>query len=104
MGPCVIGGGDGPPAPTTAARRTLVWRLGLTGITGPATATVHLGSQGAASPILTTLCTGCRSDVKGKLKLTAVQAQQLLKGNATVDVQAGSGELAGKVTVRRSTR
>ena len=105
MIPCRAGGGGGvppfqiPPVPPTGVHWLLVWRLVLTGVTGPAKATVHLGVQGAASPILSTLCSSCRTVARGHMKLTGDQAQQLLKGNGTVDVQAASGELTGKIGV-----
>ncbi len=57
--------------------------------------------MGAASTILTTLCTSCQPVSKGYRAVTASQAQMLLKNQGYVDVQAASGELAGKlVTVK----
>jgi len=104
--PCIMGGGGGgapplpvPVVPATGVHWLLIWRLGLTGVTGPVTATVHLGAQGAASPTLTTLCSSCQVVARGHMAVTTDQAQQLLKGTGTVDVQATSGQLAGTITV-----
>jgi hypothetical protein len=102
--PCVVGDGGGvPPFPVPPVppgiHWMLLWRLGLTGVTGPATATIQLGTQGTASPIMGTLCTHCQDSVRGHTTISAEQSQQLLKGNGSVDVQATSGELSGKILV-----
>jgi hypothetical protein len=118
--PCRIGGGGGlppfqvPPVPPVGVHWMLVWRLALSGVTGPASASIHLGTQGVASPILSTLCTGCQVVATGHLAVTAYQAQLLLKGDGYVDVQAASGGLSGHIVavshfffsapVRRSSR
>jgi hypothetical protein len=101
--PCLIGGGQGappfrvPPVPPSGVHWTLVWRLSLTGVTGPASASIHLGAQGAASPILSTLCSACQALAKGHMAVTADQAQLFLKGNGYVTVQAASGQLSGQI-------
>jgi len=102
--PCIIGGGGQgtpplpvPPVPPSGVHWTLVWRLALSGVTGPASASIHLGTQGAASPILNTLCSACQSVATGHLAVTAAQAQLFLKGNGYVNVQAASGELSGHI-------
>jgi hypothetical protein len=96
--PCRIGGDWPPfPIPPTGIHWTLVWRLSLTGVTGPATASIHAEAQGAASPILATLCTNCLTLARGYRAITATQAQMLLKGHGYVDVQAASGELSGQI-------
>ena len=77
----------------------LIWRLGVSGVTSPASASIHLGTQGAASPILSTLCTACQAVATGHMTVTANQAQPLLKGDGYVDVQATSGELSGHIAV-----
>jgi len=101
----VIGGGQGappfpvPPVPPSGVHWTLVWRLALSGVTGPASASIHLGAQGAASPILSTLCSTCQAVSTGHLTVTADQAQLFLKGNGYVNVQAASGELSGHILI-----
>ena len=97
--PCRIGAGGWPPfpIPPNGVHWTLVWRLSLTGVTGPATASIHAGVQGAASPILASLCTNCQTISKGYRAITAAQAQMLLKSQGYVDVQAASGELSGQI-------
>jgi hypothetical protein len=103
--PCRIGGGGGaptlpvPPVSPTGLHWMLVWRLAVSGVTGPTSATIHLGSPGAASPILSTLCTTCQTVANGHMTVTADQAQLLLKGSGSVDVQAASGQLAGHIVV-----
>jgi flagellar basal body rod protein FlgF len=77
----------------------LVWRLALTGVAAPASASIHLGVRGAASPILSPLCNPCQAVAKGHLTLTADQAQLFLKGDGYADVQAASGELTGHIVV-----
>jgi hypothetical protein len=77
----------------------LVWRLALSGVTGPASASLHIGARRAASPILSTLCTTCQTVANGHMTVTAAQAQLLLKGNGYVDVQAASGQLSGRIVV-----
>jgi hypothetical protein len=102
---CRIGTGGGlppfqvPPVPPVGVHWMLVWRLGVSGVTGPASASIHLGTQGAASPILSTLCTACQAVATGHMTVTANQAQLLLKGDGYVDAQASSGELSGHIAV-----
>ena len=102
---CRIGSGGGlppfqvPPVPPVGVHWMVVWRLALSGVTGPASASIHLGTQGAASPILSTLCTRCQVVTTGHLTVTANQAQLLLKGNGYVNVQAASGGLSGHIVV-----
>jgi hypothetical protein len=99
------GGGQGapplpvPPVPPVGVHWMLVWRLALSGVTGPTSASLHLGAQGAASPILTTLCRTCQAVATGHLTLIVDQAQLLLKGDGSADVQAASGELSGQIIV-----
>jgi len=103
--PCVIGAGRGFPAfpipavPPTGVHWMIVWRLALTGVTGPASASIHLGVKGAASPILGTLCRSCQPVTRGHMTLTADQAQLFLKGDGYVDVSAASGQLSGHIVV-----
>jgi hypothetical protein len=103
--PCVIGPGRGfpgfpiPAVPPTGVHWTIVWRLSLSGVTGPASASIHLGAQGAASPILATLCSSCQPVTRGHMTLTADQAQLFLKGDGYVNVSAASGELNGHIVV-----
>ena len=85
--------------PPVGVHWMLVWRLALSGVSGPASASIHLGTQGAASPILSTLCTRCQVVATGHLTVTANQAQLLLKGNGYVNVQAASGGLSGHIVV-----
>jgi hypothetical protein len=100
---CRIGAGGGlppfpiPPVPPSGVHWLLVWRLADSGVTGPTSASIHLGTQGAASPILSTLCTACQAVATGHMTVTANQAQLLLKGNGYVDLQATSGELSGHI-------
>jgi hypothetical protein len=102
---CRIGGGGGlppfqvPPVSPVGVHWMLVWRLALSGVTGPASASIHLGTQGAASPILSTLCTTCQAVATGHMTLTADQAQLLLKGDGYINVQAASGELNGQIVI-----
>jgi hypothetical protein len=102
MGVCRIGGGGGPPLPVppvppSGVHWILVWRMSVSGITGPASASIHLGAQGAASPILSTLCTTCQAVATGHMTVTTHQAQSLLKGDGYLDVQAASGALSGHI-------
>jgi hypothetical protein len=103
--PCRISGGGGlppfqvPPVPPTGVHWLLVWRLALSGVTGPASASIHLGTQGAANPILSTLCTACQAVATGHMAVTVNQAQLLLKGNGYVNVQAASGQLSGQIAL-----
>jgi hypothetical protein len=97
---CRIGGsGQLPPVsiPATGVHWTLIWRLRLADVTGPATASIHADTQGAASPTLTTLCTSCQALAKGHLTLTPNQSQLLLTGDSDVDVQTTSGQLTGQI-------
>jgi hypothetical protein len=102
---CRIGGGGGlppfqvPPVSPVGVHWMLVWRLALSGVTGPASASIHLGAQGAASPILSTLCTRCQAVATGHLTVAAGQAQLLLTGNGYVNVQAASGGLSGHIVI-----
>ena len=102
---CVIGGGKGapplpvPPVPQSGVHWLLVWRLAHSGVTGPASASIHLGTQGAASPVLSTLCTACQAVATGHMPVTADQAQQLLKADGYVDLQATSGQLSGHIVL-----
>ena len=98
--PCRIGPGGAfqPfPIPPSGVHWMLVWRLGLTGVTGPASATIHVGTQGTASPLLGTLCTNCKTLARGHMTVTASRAQLLLKGQGYIDVQAANGELSGHI-------
>ena len=100
--PCRIGPvGQFPPfpIPPTGVHWTLVWRLALTGITGPVNATVQIGTRGSVSQLLATLCTSCQSSAKGHLSVTASQARLLLTRQSYVDVQAATGELSGRIVV-----
>src|SRR5712692_10435203 len=103
--PCRIGGGGGlppfpiPAVPPTGVHWMIVWRLALSGVAGPASASIHLGAQGAASPILGTLCSSCQAVTTGHMTLTADQAQLFLKGDGYVDVSAASGQLSGHIVV-----
>src|SRR2546422_8260767 len=71
--PCVIGADRGYPAfsipavPPTGVHWMIVWRLALTGVTGPASASIHLGVKGAASPILAPLCSSCQPVTRGHM-------------------------------------
>jgi hypothetical protein len=96
---CRIGGGSLPPftVPATGVHWLLVWRIALTGVTGPASANIHLGAQGAASPIMTTLCSSCQAVARGHLSVAADQSRMLLNGDGYVDVQAASGQLSGHI-------
>jgi hypothetical protein len=94
--PCIDGGQGTPPLPVPAVPPSgvhwmLIWRLALSGVTGPATASIHLGTQGAASPIMSTLCSACQAVAQGHITVTASQAQLFLTGHGFVDVQAASG-------------
>jgi hypothetical protein len=102
--PCRIGGGglppfQVPPVPPVGVHWMVVWRLALSGVTGPASASIRLGTQGAASPILSTLCTRCQVVATGHLTVTGNQAQLLLKGDGYVNVQAASGGLSAHIVV-----
>jgi len=102
--PCRVGGSGLPPflipcVPPVGVHWLVVWRLALSGVTGPASASIHLGTQGAASPILATLCTACQVVAKGHMAVTANQAQLLLKGDGYVNVQAASDGLSGHIVL-----
>jgi hypothetical protein len=98
--PCRIGpGAQFPPfaIPPSGVRWTLVWRLGLTNVTGPASASIHVGMQGTASPAVGALCSNCQLLTRGHMTVSTDQALGLLKSNGYVDVQATSGELSGHI-------
>jgi hypothetical protein len=98
--PCRIGpGGPFPPTPIApiGVHWMLVWRLALTGVTGPASASVHIGTQGTAGPLLNVLCSNCQTLERGHLIVTADRAELLLNGHGYVDVQAARGGLSGHI-------
>jgi hypothetical protein len=69
----------------TLTGTSLSWKLTFT---GPAASADLAGTR---------LCAPCRSPARGKLVLTAAQAQLLEHGRATARLHAKSGVLAGKV-------
>jgi hypothetical protein len=79
----------------TLAGGALAWKLTFS---GPATSAELTGPKLGIS-----LCRPCRSPAKGKLVLTARQAQLLEQGKATARLHTASGVLTGKVRVDEVT-
>jgi hypothetical protein len=79
----------------TLTGSTLAWKLTFTGAAASAELT---GAKLAIS-----LCRPCRSPAKGKVVLTALQAQLLEHGNATARLHTAKGVLAGKVRLDEVT-
>jgi len=79
----------------TLTGSTLAWKLTFTGAAASAELT---GARLAVS-----LCRPCRSPAKGKLVLTALQAQLLERSKATARLHTAKGILTGKVKLDEVT-
>jgi len=79
----------------TLTGSSLAWKLTFTGAATSAELT--------ATKLGISLCRPCRSPAKGKLVLTALQAQLLEQGKATARLRTANGVLTGKVRVAEVT-
>jgi hypothetical protein len=95
-----------PAAPPPGVNWRLVWRLSLSGLSGPATAAaIHLGQPGVTGPVAIPLCGPCAAVANGVVIVTADQAFALAKGRAYVEVQTArspQGEIRGQIRTAMS--
>ncbi len=90
-----------PASPTPGVHWRLLWRLSLSGLSGPATsAAIHFARPGAVAPVSMPLCGPCSAVSNGILEVTEDQALALAEGAGYVDVQTAAspnGEVRGQV-------
>ena len=95
-------GGSVVTLPVAPGQWRLVWRLSVSGLSGPATAAdIHVAPVGHAASPAFTLCGPCQSVSHGHMALTADQANALGTNAAYVNVDTTAnpgGEIRGQIT------
>jgi hypothetical protein len=87
--------------------KQLRWTVNYTGLSGPATAAhIHTGASGANGPVAINLSPGSppQNPITGTATLTDAQMQQLMSGQAYVNVHTQAnpgGEVRGQVMMPR---
>jgi len=87
--------------------KLLRWTVNYSGLSGPATAAhIHTGAQGANGPVAINLSPGGppQNPITGTATLTDAQMQQLMSGQAYVNVHTQAnpnGEVRGQVMMPR---
>jgi CHRD domain len=94
-------GGSIVTMPGAPGQWRLVWRLSVSGLSGPATgADLHMAPVGHAAPPAFALCGPCQSVSHGHMVLTAGQASALATNAAYVNVDTAAnpgGEIRGQI-------
>jgi hypothetical protein len=94
-------GGSTVLMPAAAGQWRLVWRLSVSGLSGPATgADIHMATAGHAAAPAFALCGPCQSVSQGRMVLSADQATALSTNAAYVNVDTAAnpgGEIRGQI-------
>lgn len=94
-------GGARGTLPGAPGQWRLVWRLSVSGLSGPATsAAIHMAPAGHTAAPAFAMCAPCRTVSHGQLALTADQATSLAGNAAYVDVSTAAhpdGEIRGQI-------
>jgi len=95
------GGGAVGTVPTATGQWRLVWRLSVSGLSGPATAAaIHLAAAGKAAAPAFAMCSPCVRPMHGQMALSDAQASSLTSNAAYVDVDTAAhpgGEIRGQI-------
>lgn len=95
-------GGSLATLPGVPGQWRLVWRLSVSGLSGPATsAALHIAPVGHSAAPLMTMCAPCQTISHGMLTVTTTQAGSLTSDAAYVDVATAAhpgGEIRGQIT------
>ena len=95
-------GGASVNLPGASGQWRLVWRLTVSGLSGPATAAdIHLASPGFAAAVAFTLCGPCASATHGMAAVSSAQGNALVSSDSYVNVSTvahPSGEIRGQIT------
>jgi hypothetical protein len=95
-------GGGAVVLPGAAGQWRLVWRLSVSGLSGPPTAAdIHLAAAGHAAAPAFVLCGPCQVATHGMVAVGADQATSLARGDSYVNVDTAahpSGEIRGQIT------
>lgn len=79
----------------------LIWRLSVSGLSGPATsAAIHMAAAGHTAAAAFAVCAPCHTISHGQLAVTADQASSLASNAAYVDVSTAAhpaGEIRGQI-------
>jgi len=96
------GGGAVGTVPAAAGQWRLVWRLSVSGLSGPATAaTINLAAAGNAAAPAFTMCGPCLKTSHGQMALSDGQASSLVGSASYVQVDTAAhpgGEIRGQIT------
>ena len=96
------GGGAVGTMPAATGQWRLVWRLSVSGLSGPATAAaIHLAAAGNAAVPAFTMCGPCLKVSHGQMALSDGQASSLVSSASYVDVDTAAhpgGEVRGQIT------
>ena len=88
--------------PAATGQWRLVWRLSVSGLSGPATAAaIHLAAAGNAAVPAFTMCGPCLKVSHGQMALSDGQASSLVSSASYVDVDTAAhpgGEVRGQIT------
>ena len=82
------------------AGSTMRWTLKFTGLTGVATAAIHLGAVGSSGRIVVPLCVRCFVPLTGTSTLSKPLLADLKSGNLYVNVETRknpTGEIRGQL-------
>jgi len=82
--------------------KKLSWKLTFAHLTGPATAAhIHIGVMGKAGNVLASLCSPCKSGVKGTTTLSRTARRQLSHHKLYVNIHTDknpNGEIRGQLS------